>query len=341
MQISLSDYLKFQNFYHGLKVKKQIFYMFFTWNLLHYAMESIALVPAEVNLVILTAGLTQEEMECIHRLFRQPHLNFETKYHDTCIWEMIHRTTDRNFGWLDVDCFVYNSELFTEMTNISSHAAMNTVWARPYDYYGVDGLFANTYFLYINVDILKQMTKKYKDLSLVPRVFEDVEGKPIYGNYKYLSAKETEFLKEKYPGVNINKKGYDTTHHYQILLRTEGYEIKRIRELNQLGEYYSGELLHLGGCYRIHEEFLDKGLRRLYFRFNMRYSFYLLNKYMAQLPKQYLVFQKKFAENMERNKLSTDIDNVLDSVLNYSKRNGINMSHIGVNKYDGFSDKFN
>lgn len=335
MQISSTDYGKFQSFYQGLSVKNHIFYMFFTSNLLHYAMESVSLVPAEVNLVIITAGLTGDEIECIHRFFRRPHLNFDTKYHDTCIWEMIRRATEGNFGWLDVDCFVYNPQLFQEMMKISDRTALNTAWSRPYDYYGVDGLFANTYFLYVNADILQKMTEKYKDLTFVPRVFRDVEGEPIYGNYKYLSEGETEFLIEKYPNAINNPKGYDTTHHYQIMLMVEGYEVKRIRELNQLAVYYSKELFHLGGCYRIHEALLDKGLRRVYFRFNMRYSFYLLQKYIKQLPEQYLEFQKKFAENMERNKLSTDMEEVLDAVMKYSERSGINNSHIGVNTYDG------
>lgn len=336
MQISSTDRAEFQSFYQGLKERTNIFYMYFTSNLLHYAMESVSLVPVEINLVILSSGLSEEECRCTHRFFGRPHLNFSTKYHDTCIWDMLHRETKGNFGWLDVDCFVYNPELFCQMMDLTEDVALNATWARPYDYYGVDGLFANTYFLYVNSKILKAMTEKYPEISLIPRVFSDLEGEPIYGNYKYLTEEETRVLKERYPGVIHNPKGYDTTHHYQIMLRAEGHGIRRIRELNQLATYYSKELLHLGGCYRIHEATLDKGLRRVYFRFNMRYSYYLLHKYARQLPRQYDEFQRSFAENMKRNKLSTDIDDVLESVMQYAERNGIETSHIGVNAYDGF-----
>ena len=73
----------------------------------------------------------------------------------------------------------------------------------------------------------------------------------------------------------------------------------------------------------IHRIILDHSLKRIYYRFNMRYSYYLLQKYMDVLPEQYKELQRSFAGNMNENKLSCDREDLESRILEYAQRNGL------------------
>jgi len=322
-----ADLKLFQEFYANLESKKDIFYMYFTGNLLHYALESTALIPNEVNLVLITSDLTQREIQTIQKIIHRPHINLPNKYHDGYIWDMLIENNEFDFGWIDVDCFIFNPQIFKEMKIFTEdNIAINTVWARKYDEYCVDYYFANTYFLFVNISIYKHVTSLYHDVTMMPSVYNTQSDKIVFEAYKTIGRKLFNSLKIYYNKLDICL--FDTTHLYQMLFYISGFKINRIRNLDQISTYYSQEALHLGGCHLIHRYILDDSLKRLYFRFNMRLSFHILYRNLFLLPEEYQRFFLLFKENMIKNKIDTNIDDVVEKIKSYAERNNINLSII-------------
>ena len=127
LSIEKNDYLMFISAYQSLENKKDIFYMYFTTKLLHYALESTQFVPENVNLVVITGGMEQEEIDLIHRKINIPTIHLGRRYNDGHIWEMLFNVNEHNFGWMDVDCFASNPGLFSDLVKIDDHTAINTV----------------------------------------------------------------------------------------------------------------------------------------------------------------------------------------------------------------------
>lgn len=326
--ITPADLKLFQEFYSNLESKKDIFYMYFTGNLLHYALGSTALIPNEVNLVLITSDLTQNEIQAIKNKIHRPHINFTNKYHDGYIWDMLIETNEFNFGWIDVDCFIFNPQIFDEIKIFpNDKIAINTVWARKYDEYCVDYYFANTYFTFVNISVYKYIKSLYHDVTMMPSVYNAQSDQIVFEAHKNISLELFKTLKMHYNKLDVCL--FDTTHLYHMLFYINGFEINRIRDLNQMSTYYSQEALHLGGCHLIHRYMLDDSLKRLYFRFNMRLSFYILHKNLFQLPKEYQQFYNLFKENIIKNKLNPDIDDVIEKIKSYAKRNNINFLILG------------
>lgn len=322
LSIEKSDYSMFVSVYQNLENKKNIFYMYFTTNLLHYALESTQFVPDNVNLVVITGGLEQEEIALIHRRMNIPTVHLSRRYNDGHIWEMLFNVNKHNFGWIDVDCFASSPDLFSDLVKIDDHTAINTVWARKHDYYGIDDYFANTYLQFININIAKNIMNKYPKLNLTPVYINETVVR-WYEVPRFLDEEEKAILIAAFPKCGKNQKGFDTTHYYQMLVMIEGFQINKVRELNQLAKYYSEEALHLGGCNMIHTYQMDKSARRIFYRFNMRYSYYLLIKYFHELPECYVHFKEEFDKTMTMNKLSTDLRDLVPKLLEYTQRNGI------------------
>lgn len=322
LSIDKTDYSKFVSTYNGLETQKDIFYMYFTTKLLHYALESTRYIPENVNLVLITAGLEQEEIDLINRKINYPAIHLGQRYNDGYIWEMLFAVNEYNFGWIDVDCFISALSIYADLVKIDENTAINTVWARKHDYYGIDAYFANTYMQFINIKIAKQIMEKYPKLSMTP-IYINEEVMRWYEVPRFLDENEKEFLISAFPKCGDNKKGFDTTHYYQMIVMIERFQIQRVRELDQLAKYYSNEAVHLGGCNMIHTYQMDKSARRIFYRFNMRYSYYLLVKYLHELPESYVQFKKEFDKTMANNKLSTDLQDLVPRIQEFFTRNNI------------------
>ena len=191
------------------------------------------------------------------------------------------------------------------------------------DSYGLEDLFSNMYLQFFRFEALKTVRERFGEVTMLPVVFDGTHNEMPYERYYVMPKEEQERLFALYPALRNDEKGLDTTHYFQLLMFAEGYTIKRVRKLSQMKQYYSGEALHLGGCHMIHRIILDHSLKRIYYRFNMRYSYYLLQKYMDVLPEQYKELQRSFAGNMNENKLSCDREDLESRILEYAQRNGL------------------
>ena len=321
--MNVNDIKEFELFYERLENKKNLIYMYFSKGLLHYAIESCALVPSTVNLVLITSCLSKEEVDVIDKIIKRPHINFPNYCHDGEIWNLITEKAMGDFGWLDVDCFILNQRIFDEITQFSENSGINTLWVKSYDCYCMDRLFSNTYFQFFRYEVLRKVKEKYGYVNMLPVVFDDEKEDIPYEKYYVCPDEERKRLFLLYPELAGDEKGLDTTHYYQLFMFAEGYSTRRVRDLSQMKQYYSEEALHLGGCHMIHRIKLDNTLRRIYYRFNMRYSYYLLLKYLNVLPETYQNLRVEFERNLLENRLSYELQDIERLVQEYADRNGL------------------
>ena len=115
--------------YEKLKTHKDIFYVYFSKGLLYFALESVRRVPGDVNLVIIVAGVDQDEKDIIEKYIEREVIYLKNVYPDMSIWEMLFRYNKYSFGWLDVDCFVFDSSLFKDLSNLND--GVRIVGAKP------------------------------------------------------------------------------------------------------------------------------------------------------------------------------------------------------------------
>ncbi len=323
--MTLKDKKIFSNFYDNLENQRDIFYIYFSKGLLYFALESISRVPENVNLLVIVSAAEQSEKESIAKYINRPVVYLEGHYPDMVIWEMLFEYNKYNFGWMDVDCFVFDSSIFTDLTILDDTIGINTVWAGQYTRYQIDCWLGNTFFTFYNKKVMNEIFDKYGYIS--PRIARFPNKNLSYLEkdcYIDLSEEYIKFLKEKFPSFIENERGYfDTTHLYQIFVLLNGKKIGRVRNVDSLHEYYFKGALHLGGCNRIHEYRLDNPRTNNVFKFNMRFSFLLLKKYLPILPDSYKEICNIFVKTMEDNDINTDIDNLKSSVYRYMKRNNM------------------
>ena len=156
---------KFIQFYKGLHNRKNIFYTFFTSDLLFWVRKMMEFVPDEVNLCLLGAGLDDEEREWVRKQ-KRPAYFFDHYLDDTQVWELLFDVNENDFGWVDIDCFILNSELWREITVFSSpKQCINIIWSWESNF---NILYGNTYFIFINKKVLDQVRAQ---IEISPRIY--------------------------------------------------------------------------------------------------------------------------------------------------------------------------
>src|SRR5687767_13372636 len=83
---------RFQPFYERLPSHENIFYMFFTPGLLHWAIRSSKLASRAANVVLLGTGLPENEVSWIQRHSGLPFHNILGAADDKTVWELLFRT---------------------------------------------------------------------------------------------------------------------------------------------------------------------------------------------------------------------------------------------------------
>ena len=104
---------------------------------------------------------------------------------------------------------------------------------------------------------------------------------------------------------------------------SKGYPIKLIRELKN--NDYSDEIVHLGSCHIMDKIVIGINRRRFFEKFKLRYSFYLLDSYCDFLPEQYKTLWERYHENLVRNGIKANIDDIKTKIENFVQSNGISL----------------
>ena len=236
---------RFEKFYHSLSNTDKLFYVFFTTDLLFWVKKTLSFIPDNVNMVLIGAGLKDYEIKWLNSNWHGPIYYIEEYCDDREIWELLFRVNKKNFGWLDIDCFVLNSNLFDEISEIENDVAINCIWSHCDKNSNYE--FLNTYFLFININILNEIRKQYSDITPYTYIYKEKDSVPFTESRilqnEHLEIIQQYFADDTYPeGVGF----FDTLLVYQMIAEYKGYKLKKIREMN-FDNYSSYEIIHVGG----------------------------------------------------------------------------------------------
>jgi hypothetical protein len=244
---------RFAKFYQCLPDKHDIFYMFFSGGLLHWVATSAGFVPDDVNLVLIGSGLPAREQEWVRESLGRPFFHVDLTISDDIAWTFLYDINEHNFGWLDIDCFVFNGALFGEMTNISSDVFVNATWWLDSGY-GFP--LASSFFQFVNVNALRIL--RANGLGVSPDSYSYRPLKRKYPNMPYYPEVLTRRLRKQLLKVMPADAGWpggipflDTTYMAQLVARTLGLGGGQVRRLVSTEEgmppdEYSSELIHIG-----------------------------------------------------------------------------------------------
>ena len=319
--VQSEDRKAFMEFYVRLGQKENIFFLYCTSNLLHYVIHSVALHKQFINMVLITGGLSEEEKEFVSTQIGIPACNLSKAYIDFYIWDLLIETCEENFGWLDIDCFVHDKRIIEELCRMEPTVSINAVWERKYAFYQYEGKLSSTYLDFVNIKIAREIWKSRPWCSMIPIAFPRHAEDIAFEEFRMLEDHDLEDLRKVYPKFEENTVGLDTTHYYQILAASLGYDIRLIRNLK--GNEYSKEIIHLGGCHIMDRMKLGVNRHRSFDRFKMRYSYWILDQYKEILPEQYGSLLKRYGENMISNGLKTDMNDVREKIKDYVQMNDI------------------
>jgi hypothetical protein len=255
----------FRAFQDSLADRRDVFYMFFTGGLLHWAVKAASYVPAEVNLVFVGSALSAQEQAWLREHGGRPFHHISLRIDDQTMWEFLFASCDRNFGWLDIDCLVLNPELFAEMAAaVGPDDLLACTWWQSQD--GGE-LLAGTPFVFLNADAVRAVQQAVPGSS--PRAYRwirasrEVPGRRCYTltpgrrlRRRLLSVLEPD--DRGLPRAPGDAPYFDTMVVFQLVARTLGYRIRPVRQLaraghedgrsgGERGEEYSDELVHVGG----------------------------------------------------------------------------------------------
>jgi len=311
---------RFQTFYQHLENKRDIYYLCFSTGLLHWAIACLKLIPDEVNVVILCANLDVYERRWMEENINRPVHFIEERlivdgYFDiNFVWECLFSTNEYNFGWIDVDCFIFNTGLLTEMSKISESTAINCIMV---DVVGTKYKL-RTPFLFINTTVLDSLRQSGQ--TVTPRsYFLRSSSKEVnhLDGCEQLSGKQWHILDrmfEKddkgnkiYPTQAIQRTGVtieilDTLVMYQFTAEYCGYQTNRTRKLiHNLADPAHNEVIHIGGAshYKFtghsKHEFtsVEKARQdRYHFIHTLMIDYLLMEQSKSVLPKTYNVLQR-------------------------------------------------
>lgn len=257
----------FREFYRQLRVKRDIYYMFWSGGLLHWAMRSLSFVPPDVNVVLIGSAWSAEEQAWVRENIRRPFFHIDLRVDDVTVWEFLFAVNEHNFGWLDVDCLVLNDQLFGELSEIADNSYANGVW---WIESGLGFRLARTFLQFVNVEVIRAMRAAGLSVSPnrysvppFPRSNRHVPGRRCYGRVadRKLRAQLDKLVppdsSRRQPVSDLglfipgHTSGYfDTTYMYQALARSMGFgagEVRRLGWNDHIGvDDASDEILHIG-----------------------------------------------------------------------------------------------
>jgi predicted enzyme related to lactoylglutathione lyase len=297
-------YEAFQRFYERLDNKQDIFYMFFTGGLVHWAAKAASYVPPEVNLVLLGSHLSAEERQWVTTNLRRPLHHIDVHTNDWAVWDFLFDANRHNFGWLDIDCLALNGDIFAEVAKVPADAAVNCLWS--YDS-GFGFRIANTYLVFINAEAIRTLRERGIPVSARPHDWRGGDRSAQAGKrcfYRIPSARERRVMLDVVPSDGYGRPRppgsgafFDTLSVYQILARASGYRTNQVRNLDNpmLGPVEEGkprsldpqgmsdELIHVGGISYYHAHFRDPSVRVRY----LAADFVTLAAWAPRLPAPY------------------------------------------------------
>lgn len=249
---------QFRQFYRGLSDRQDIYFMFFSRGLLHWVTKSLSYVPDHVNLVLLGTDLPDDEQDWISRNLKRPFHNIGIRVNDKIAWKFLFDVNEFNFGWLDIDCLVLNSDLFDEMRTIAGRDILNGTWWFDSDF-GFE--LSATYFMFFNAQAIQALRAARVVHSPNCYASHTMSCPPFGQNYysePLTRRARRQLLRVVPPDADGNpcpparEDHFETTVVPQLMGRSLGFGARHVRNLrrqawNFMGyEELSDEVVHIG-----------------------------------------------------------------------------------------------
>lgn len=304
--------------------------MFFTKGLLFWLNKSLSFIPKDINVVLIGASLTEAEACWVRDKLKRPFFCIDIYMDDRDTWDMLFKVNQYDFGWIDIDCFVFNSQLFYEMMKIESSVAMNSVWSWESN---LNFEFQSTYFLYVNIAAFREIEAKGIEITPYAYVYQHM-GNLNHVGAKIISDKNERLIKKmiesnKYPIRKTSDHGlpfFDTLLVYQIITRVFGYKMNKIRCLNYTN-YMSNEIMHIGdSSYFTSLEHKKPKLVGENYKLYLYIAYLIIDSMLDSLPAEYRVQKKIIVLQMQNNHYNKA--NAKKEIVEYMDRQGINQEVI-------------
>lgn len=315
----------------SIKKKENTYFTFFTSGLLYWVIHSANIIKDQCNRFFIAAGLQENEVEFIKAHITHPVFFIKEYCTDQDIWNLLFTTCENNFGWIDIDCFVGNKDVFTRMSIIDSKTIFNCYWTSSNR--------LCTYFIYVNINAVKDMSRR--KIPITPYAYSNYKEKSSYYT-KAITKDILPYIKQVLPNPNTVSENsieqinlfFDTLILYQLAAEQIGYHITDIGE-----KYFPNTLyaFHIGGCvYYSYQDIVkgsnSKGLsdeKSSIFKvvdqkelqaLKFLLAHYILTMYVDILPVEYTILQKFIVKNqLQENNINRE--QYKDFILNICQHN--------------------
>lgn len=136
------------------------FFIVVTPGSLHLVKLCLQLVPEDQDIVLVLNGVMRWEKRWIMRHLRINGLiTFPIVLNHDQVIDYLLNWMDKPFGLLDYDCFVFAKDCYRKIRNITESTSFAAYYGTLNEGRGV--VFPETFFMFINTPVLKQIEKKY------------------------------------------------------------------------------------------------------------------------------------------------------------------------------------
>ena len=322
------------------------FFMFFTSGLLYWVLKSLSLLKNTSRIFLIAAGLDENEKKVLNKHTDIQIFYIKNHCTDKDILHMLLNTCQKNFGYIDIDCFIFDETVLDNISNIQSNVIINSYWTKTFQW---NHKFLNTFLMYFNVDNIKEVKKRVPEITPYTYSYKELyhEGTKIIPPCYYNRIQQFVPLFE-YPYWEIQNRWppyFDTLLLFQLIANSMDLSIN-----DQFTNSINHRLpaFHVGGSMNFSFYRLKMGqsndviqdMKRYYDKNKItpRYDknnkdewkillvSFLLNEYIDYLPIEYKYLQKLLNKKLvkatnKRNlfhEIQTDSDwNILFNILNY------------------------
>ena len=241
---TVNEFRKFQRFYSSLNDSRSRFYIYFSTGLLFWFFKCKSFLPPNLQIIVIAAGLNQDEKSALEQYCDDPKFYIDKPCTDRDIWKLLFDINTARYGWIDIDCFIFDTSVFDSMTKLKDSTFANSYQTVKKGEADFEVLL--TPFLYINTtacfEIKKQMPGLTPDRYSYETCYKGIESRVIPSEWYPRIEKILPINTYLYDEPDLLwPPFFDTLQLYQIMAMTMGYTVDTI-----MTEKASAEVLHLG-----------------------------------------------------------------------------------------------
>lgn len=232
-------------------------YLFFSRGLAHWALKALQFFPPDHPLVLLGAGLAEDEAEWVASRTDRPFFHMDVDADDKVAWELLFAVNRTDFGWIDADCFLLDRDLLEEMARVPEDAALNCIWSHDT---GLGVRLPYPHFVFVNRSVLEdpEMTR----LGLGPGTYRYPSDEEMRGGrqvpwavHRILTPEQAEVM-DRTLGVAVEDREepyfnerpfFEPLQAFALAAYDRGYRLNEVRRLGDRRDedHWNDEIIHV------------------------------------------------------------------------------------------------